>query len=376
MNAEGRVDIGLPSRPGGHVRVAYRRPLDVGPLLRGKTPETVPPILAALHAICGNAQAHAAVLALEAAMGIRTDRGTDIARAVLTAMETLRENVLRVALDWPRLAGGRAEGAAVRPVMQFTKRMQTALFADGDPFAIGATAMPDRQAAFAIVDDAEALLSDVVFGEPVDVWLSRRNADGAATWPVTSGNPAGRLGAHLAAHDWTDAATKQSAVIVFPNDDDLATWLDGIPMLAADEVPEATLYARRRSDDLLPGDDTMLETRFLARLVELARLPGEMRALIGGTATPFAGAYARPGAGIGAVEAARGLLLHIARLQEGRVKDYRIVSPTDWNFARHGVAARCLEAVSDCSDAGERLELAHLVVNAIDPCVAYDVRMH
>ena len=49
--------------------------------------------------------------------------------------------------------------------------------------------------------------------------------------------------------------------------------------------------------------------------------------------------------------------------------------PTNVNFAPGGIAAECLAQLAADND-GERLGLASLVVNAIDPCVAYDVRMH
>jgi hypothetical protein len=55
------------------------------------------------------------------------------------------------------------------------------------------------------------------------------------------------------------------------------------------------------------------------------------------------------------------------------VREYRIVPPTACNFARQGIASLCLEEIA-AMDREEQQLCAHLVVNAVDPCVAYEVR--
>jgi Ni,Fe-hydrogenase I large subunit len=80
------------------------------------------------------------------------------------------------------------------------------------------------------------------------------------------------------------------------------------------------------------------------------------------------------GEGLAAVETARGLLLHRARLQEQCVVDYQIVAPTEWNFHPDGALVRGLEGL----EAGEEQHLvgaARLAVHALDPCVAFRVEM-
>ena len=74
------------------------------------------------------------------------------------------------------------------------------------------------------------------------------------------------------------------------------------------------------------------------------------------------------GVGIAAVETARGLLLHRACVRDGRVHDYRIVAPTQWNFHPHGAFAQGMlgRPVAN-SEALQRQ--AAIVLAAIDPCV-------
>ena len=78
--------------------------------------------------------------------------------------------------------------------------------------------------------------------------------------------------------------------------------------------------------------------------------------------------------GLAQVQAARGLLVHRVAIRAGRVADYRILAPTEWNFHPQGAAAQGLATLPDADD--ETLQrIGGLFVTALDPCVAYDLRI-
>ncbi|MCP4934253.1 MAG: Ni,Fe-hydrogenase I large subunit, partial [bacterium] len=83
----------------------------------------------------------------------------------------------------------------------------------------------------------------------------------------------------------------------------------------------------------------------------------------------------REGFGLAQVEAARGRLVHLAQVDQGIVRAYTILAPTEWNFHPQGVAARALTRIGKDSDDGARFR-AGMLVKAIDPCVAFKVRLH
>ena len=112
-----------------------------------------------------------------------------------------------------------------------------------------------------------------------------------------------------------------------------------------------------------------LLARWVARLAELAALPERLRAVLNGHETPAPAPASPPGEGLAAVEAARGRLHHRVALDSGRIRDYQILAPTEWNFHPEGVAAQALADIR-VEDDERRLSLARLLVNAIDPCVA------
>ena len=75
-----------------------------------------------------------------------------------------------------------------------------------------------------------------------------------------------------------------------------------------------------------------------------------------------------------AVQTARGLLLHRARIVDERVEDYEIVAPTDWNFHPQGSAASALMKLA-AKDAVALERRAAMTVQAFDPCVAYRIEI-
>jgi len=116
--------------------------------------------------------------------------------------------------------------------------------------------------------------------------------------------------------------------------------------------------------------------RVFARLMELARLGGRMRDLSNGLndAPWLRVARDAAGAGLAAVEMARGVLIHRAELDGDTVRRYRIVAPTEWNFHPQGAYMRGLAGQPAADEAAAR-QAAALLAHALDPCVAYDLRI-
>ena len=74
------------------------------------------------------------------------------------------------------------------------------------------------------------------------------------------------------------------------------------------------------------------------------------------------------------MQTARGLLLHRAVLAAGRVVEYQIVAPTEWNFHPAGPLVQGLEG-DEAFDAALLERNARLAVQALDPCVACNIEI-
>jgi hypothetical protein len=113
--------------------------------------------------------------------------------------------------------------------------------------------------------------------------------------------------------------------------------------------------------------------RVEARLAELVGIPSRMRALCAGAEPSWVRcAIVDEGEGISAVETARGTLVHAVRIEDGTVRRWRIVAPTEWNFHPEGAFVRALEGLPAAS-ASEAARAAERLAYALDPCIEYRV---
>lgn len=309
-SAEGWLSITLPATPGGGVAINRGGGLDVSALLRGKPAQTALQIVPTLFAVCEHAHREAATRALGHAPSPRL--------SLTTAMETLREHVLRIALDWAEFLGETTAPAAAREAIGLMQALRAGEDAE------------------TVADRAETLLVETVFAEPLAAW----RAEDLATWAARHETLAARMISTLASRGWMNAG-------------------------AAGTGRDATVFARRAEDPKLAGLGNGLGARMAARLVELAQLPEEMRG--GMQALPHGAARERS-----TVAAARGPLRHDAELRDGVIERYRIVTPTEVNFAPGGPAERGLAAL-DHPDREIRLRQARWFVNAVDPCVRCEI---
>lgn len=137
-------------------------------------------------------------------------------------------------------------------------------------------------------------------------------------------------------------------------------------------APETGAFARHwRKTDFSLG---ALAARFEARMIDLAESIELLERADKHDET--AGFAVAPSAreGFAAVETARGRLYHWVRVTPGdRIKTYRIVAPTEWNFHPAGpFVGALLGAAVERKDAEKRIaQLAGL----IDPCVAFRVEV-
>jgi Ni,Fe-hydrogenase I large subunit len=67
-------------------------------------------------------------------------------------------------------------------------------------------------------------------------------------------------------------------------------------------------------------------------------------------------------------------LIHRLVLRQGRVYDYRIVAPTEWNFHPDGVLAQGLLQLRT-SDVDSLRRQAHWLTQAVDPCVQFQLTL-
>ena len=386
---EGCIHITL--GPDQAVKLHSGRPVHASRVLIGKTPGEALNIIPLLFSVCGMAQSQAALSALREALAFETasDPEAEYARDLLTQVETAREILLRLFRDGPALLDLPPPAADVFAYLgSLTQRFKSALFGDAPAFSLNASETdlnPGWVRAQRHIDQLRAFLEQHVFGIPCETFLA---ADTPALihWSRAQHTLAGQAIKRIHDADWAAQGDDPNACPPLPdlNLQALAAHLnadDAEAFIAAPDwrgaCHETGPLARQWSQPLITRlrreFGVGLLTRQVARLLELAALPKRLAALRERELSPpVCHTHTEPGIGIAGVEAARGRLHHFTWVDNGKIRQYRILAPTEWNFHPRGSVARGLSGIH-AHTREERTRLAHLVIHAIDPCVAYEL---
>lgn len=344
-----RIDIVLTVDAAGTVTaadVASSRAVAASRVLEGKAPEDALRLVPLLFALCGTAQQVAGLRAAEDALGMTPEPEEALARHLLVTAETVAEHATRMLVDWPKLAGLEPHTGPARAARTAAQAVQAALYPAGGRGVIGGKTCVDRAA---LRTAAETLEAGVV------VALS-------AVAAVLDHAPEVRMSAAPAMPDRLDPAWLAARM-------EDATFLK-MPTGPTGEVFETGPFARRPPAEAA----AQVRDRLAARLAETWALAREIvENATDFDYTPTLGenppAGLGGGRGLGAVEAARGRLVHSMEITGGRIARYRILAPTEWNFHPRGALGKALGGLTG-APAAEAERAARWMVAALDPCVA------
>lgn len=303
---------------------------DPSPVFIGLAPAEAATLAGRLFSLCPMAQSLAAQAAGEAALGFEAGASQQRERALKLLCERLGEMLRASLLDWPGDAP---------PAPEDISRLRLALKALRDlPQADGAL---ERIKALAA---ALLGLNDMFVSQQAEVLADEANWELAALAPDCLGSA-------------DDAAVFEAMTrdAVFSR----APALQG-------RCAETGAAARQQA----PGGG--LTARLDARRADMAATLDAIRALLAGGASPEGLLSAQDetsGWGFAAVDSARGRLYHALRLDSaGRIADYRIVAPTEWNFHPQGPFARLLRGARIGAGAAARRRIERLAF-VFDPCI-------
>ena len=360
MIAEGKLqlDVVWDGKQITGVSIRSSRPLAACRILEGKPAAEAVRLVPLLFSVCGRAQGAAAAAACEAARGVASSDDVRVARERAIAGECLQEYTWRLLIDLPALLG---EAARPGELADLRRRIATAR---------------DELRWHDVAGAAEELLERAVYEMSPRVWLGLRPA-AFEKWVARGDAPMQRmlarlrtlrLGGDFGLLPWLGAADLGALSARLEAEPDFAQRPDW-----QGEPAETGALARQLGHPVLAREvgqyGATVAARLLARLLELAQLPEQLRKP---QVSGIRSASPRPSSGIAAVETARGTLLHQATLAGDRVAHYRIVAPTEWNFHPQGAFVRGLLGCPAKSETEAR-GAAGLLAHALDPCVAYEV---
>lgn len=359
------------------VDVASSRLIDASRVLAGRDPAQVLGILPALFSLCGTAQGLAGLAAAEQALGIAAPPAQRMARRVMALVELMAEQAAGMLRDWPDFLDEHPDAEAIKPLRPLIVATRKALYPDGDWTSPGGGRLsPDLRAVADVLQRLGGCLERLLDG-PVEerldsltdfrAWIARGRALPARLLHRLEEDGLSEFGA--AAIEWMPERGPADLADRLAGDADGAYRahpdFDGHPM-------ETGALSRRRAHPLIAAliaeHGTGLTSRFTARLVDMACALREAEDLVQDLPADLGDAppSRADGAGLGLVDAARGLLVHRMELCEGKVSSSRILAPTEWNFHPDGPLTQGLTGQRADSGLPRR---ARLLAAALDPCV-------
>jgi hypothetical protein len=356
------------------------RPVQACRLLEGQPAQAAVDLLPKVFALCGTAQAHAGLTAIEGALGLAPPTPHLAARRLLLLAETAREHAWRLLIDWPALIDEPPATPALKPVLAAAARLPRRLYRfgrwtelgggelapDGARLADGVAALGEAVegavAPAAPLSEADAVLDWIRLGDggPARV-LRAALEDGRAG--LGAGGPAGLPWLPEPELERALAADRDGALARAP------TWqgrtYETGPLVRQSGHPAVAGLVERYGRGLI--------ARLAARLIELAELPARMAALLPDI-LPAGPAPAGRGSGAGLIqlEMARGRLVHRVELADGVVARYQVIAPTEWNFHPAGPLAHALGGLPP-AEPEVLADRARWLATALDPCVPFAV---
>lgn len=324
-------------------------------LTQGRPADEVVRTMPLLFSICGRAQGAAAAGAIDAAQGRAPDGAVLARRREEVRRETLVELMSRMLIDWPRALGAEPDVGSVARLRQVSP--ETAL------------------------ETSRTIAAERIYGTDPSDWLADALPDSLENWAATADTlPAQVLRSLL--KDAPDLGRSDVAAMPATASDTICAILPSLDDLAFGRRPdwrgrpvETGALARRAQHPLMAAllarDGNTVPTRFVAQLVDVACWLTDADAERIPSVRQHSDGY---GVGYGLAETARGLLLHQAEVSDGRVRRYRIIAPTEWNFHPAGALTRGLVDRTVIDSAAAKRE-AGLLVQALDPCVACTIEV-
>ncbi|WP_432474062.1 nickel-dependent hydrogenase large subunit [Amphritea sp. HPY] len=366
------------------IDIVSQRPLHTYRLLQGKKTQHAIQLLPMLYSLCSTGQTVAGLRAVEQAGGYRVGVEVSRTRAVLLQAENCREILLRLGQNW--LPRSDANNHLMQHFMIWYAGLQNL-------FAAALCLKPSTSEVIAATRELplqanllERLLAEFFGFKPTELAtrLSQLCLQDVTSNPVLQSVVAQqqRFGGFTFCAD-LPSLPDLSCSDAMARLEQLLTAADSRDYCVAphwqQQCCETGCYQRMQHEPAIRqmrqrgwGE---IAIRYSCMLLELAQMPDRLR-------MSAKECFVHSGTdklqlhniGYGIAETARGTLLHRVVMEQGKVAEYHIVAPTEWNFHRQGVLAKKLKGLAVESEQ-HALELTGLFALLVDPCVGYQVSL-
>lgn len=369
MSVEGKITIDIKRERKtltlkDSVKVSSSRRTNIADFLKGKSADEAISILPVIFNICGQAHAHAAKMAF--------DQPHD--GSYLTVLcENAREHILRIFTGWNNDDKTDISKIQLSEIVGLVSKMKGVVENNSEDTTSNVNQIAQQIRTFLQVN---------IFHVEPNQWLRFESDEELLNWAQNTQTIAGRFILTTYNKSWQCVGAIDPNFLPQIDADKLCEKMHedvGADFIAqpqwAGKCYETGALSRNKDHPLIGALAQQhgygLLTRQIARLIELANIPNQIERHAKMSNTE------KSKKGFGQVETARGRLSHSVILENNTILDYKILAPTEWNFHPNGAVTSALQSLSALTNfANDEIEeIAELVIEAIDPCVAYEVRV-
>ncbi len=389
MNIAGELNITLNTSDAHNTRcqISSSRPLQASHVFTGKTINETLTMIPLLYNICSKAQAVTAVRAIESAKQTPATPQIESTREALIALESLREQALRIAMDWPTFINITPESPllshiamGISKIMKSLEPSQSLKYIASSSKALGRKTQDITKIQSLEWKTFSEMLSNGIFGSSTDVWLTSDLDE----WAKKEQTQTASFIHWLGQKTWRNAG--ESTITKLPAIDDSAL----LSVLLAEQhqftsqpawknqCHELSWFTHKQHNkqNLIAKNKALkgngIFSRMVTRLVEIANLMTVLDEFFIHNKTLTAPKSSARG--LAHSHAARGRLSHYIHVEDNTVKKLLILAPTEWNFHPQGVTQDSLCNLQADNERDLRQQ-AELLIHAIDPCVGYKLNV-
>ncbi|MCW8928825.1 MAG: nickel-dependent hydrogenase large subunit [Gammaproteobacteria bacterium] len=393
MGIEGFLDIQLTMNDSiiSDVEIQSSRPVYASQVFLGKSVNESLSMLPLLFSICGVAQACSGIRACEQTLGRQVSAHVEHVRDSLVDMETLREHLWRILLDWPKLLDKQLLNKnlltqEMSEIIKYQQDYRNLLTSGSNPFLLDQDIPAVSAESSQPIKQLNQLLERSIFSMSPAQWLEIDSIEKLQHWFESSETVAAHLLKKIQRNEWQGLGRNNTRGLVLELD---VLESDALDFSKLYELFEDNNFVKQpqwqgtcyETSSLTRVDSILLQnlhqnfgngliSRLVARLTEMAQIAQKLLGDVKKKAHNISQKRNDiPGDGIGVVSAARGLLMHHVSIEKNKIKKYQILAPTEWNFHPQGVVTQSLVGLQ--GDTEQINSQVDLIINAIDPCVGY-----
>ncbi|HIG88980.1 nickel-dependent hydrogenase large subunit [Candidatus Thioglobus sp.] len=387
MSIEGEIKIEVEGRHGQvkSVSITSSRPLHITQLFKSKSIFSVSDLLNTLYQLCNTAHQFSFLRLLDDSGIVKLSQNEKLAYQLLLDIETIREHCFSIASKW-NPESDKSVDTNIINLLTTLKEIGTFLFPDSDPLSLRDKNLQDYKSIDKLITKLESQLGLFLIGNNSNVFDQFSDLDHFNRWLKNSDSRSTTFLNFLKDHKFDQLGNIEALHMPKVDLQDFSTLMQDSnfikqPMYQG-QVFETTPLSRQSKSPLIKQLSEIygngLFVRSVAQLVEVFELLKGIKCnyiKLKAEEISYHFQYSEGESNaIVQLDAARGNLVHQMCVDKDKIDSYQILAPTEWNFHPRGVLYKMIKTLT-YQDNGDLFNQIKLLVNAVDPCVGYSIKI-